>query len=71
MVFGFGKKYKCEACGMSFKTEAELMEHNKTMHPVSQPSTASGTNQFKCATCGMTFATQAELMEHSKKAHPM
>lgn len=74
MVFGFGKKFKCATCGLSFKTEAELMEHNTKMHPVSANSpspmaSSMSASQFKCSTCGMTFTTRVELMEHSKKAH--
>ncbi len=74
MVFGFGKKYKCGTCGMSFKTEAEMMEHSAKMHSASAQSSTplqSGmtASQFRCSTCGMTFTTRVELMEHSEKAH--
>lgn len=26
-------EYKCNLCGKAFKTEEELKEHNRTMHP--------------------------------------
>jgi hypothetical protein len=29
-------QYKCEACGASFRTEAELKEHNRKIHPQPQ-----------------------------------
>ncbi|HXW36817.1 MAG TPA: C2H2-type zinc finger protein [Nitrososphaerales archaeon] len=67
MVFGFGKKYKCDACGAKFSTEAELKEHAK-VHAV--PSGGSGGQTqamaFKCSQCSASFATQAELTEHAK-----
>ncbi|MBI3022368.1 MAG: C2H2-type zinc finger protein [Thaumarchaeota archaeon] len=64
----FGKKYKCEACGAKFDSEAKLMEHSKTTH---MQASAQQMSSFKCNTCGATFKSQAELMEHSTKAHPM
>ena len=27
------KKFKCNACGDKFKTEAELNQHNRQQHP--------------------------------------
>lgn len=26
-------QYRCEACGQTFNSEAELKEHNRVMHP--------------------------------------
>ncbi len=63
----FGKKYKCEACGAKFDSEAKLMEHNKMAHMQATQQMGS----FKCGSCGATFKSQAELMEHSNKAHRM
>jgi len=31
---GAAQQLKCEACGATFKTEAELMEHTKNAHPM-------------------------------------
>jgi uncharacterized C2H2 Zn-finger protein len=71
MVFGFGKKYKCDTCGAKFSTESELTEHKK-MHMTSASSTSSTqAQQFKCKTCGMVFDSQPDLMEHTKRAHRM
>lgn len=70
MVFGFGKKFKCETCGAKFSTESELMEHNKThMQSMSATAPQSQAMSYKCSTCGMSFGSQAELMEHNKRAH--
>ncbi len=69
-----GKKFKCDACGGKFKTEAELMEHSKMHVAGSQSGMSSGNmqvQQFECKACGMKFNTQAELVEHSKKSHAM
>ncbi len=71
MVFGFGKKFKCDTCGAKFSTDAELKEHAK-VH--AQPAMAAGPQQamaFKCTACSASFATQAELADHAKKVHKM
>ena len=70
MVFGFGKKFKCDTCGTKFSTETELKEHAK-MHMQSMASTGSPTQTMsvKCGACGMSFGSQAELTEHNKRAH--
>ena len=65
MIGLFGKKYKCETCGASFKSQNELMEHGKMHIQGAQPTS------FKCQTCAMSFATQAELKQHAQKAHAM
>jgi hypothetical protein len=31
----FGRKTKCAKCGQKFKSEAELMDHNRTAHSAS------------------------------------
>ncbi len=55
-------QYKCGACGASFDTQEELMNHSK-VHMQS-------VKQYRCPSCGASFASQTELMEHSK-THPM
>ena len=52
-------QYKCEACGASFNSEAELEQHNRAMH-----------SQYKCEACGQTFNSQSELEAHTRTAHP-
>lgn len=52
-------QYKCEACGASFNSEAELETHNRTMH-----------SQYKCEACGQMFNSQSELEAHNRTAHP-
>jgi DNA-directed RNA polymerase subunit RPC12/RpoP len=69
LVFGFGKKYKCDTCGAKFSTESELMEHQKT-HTMSAQSIPQ-VQQFKCKTCGMMFDSQPDLMQHTRIAHRM
>ncbi len=59
----FGKKYKCDTCGASFKSQAELMEHAK----IHSQTSAS----FRCQACGATFASQAALNQHSQMIHKM
>jgi uncharacterized C2H2 Zn-finger protein len=71
MVFGFGKKYKCDACGAKFSTETELTEHKKTHMKPGQSMSSTQVQQIKCKTCGMMFDSQPDLMEHTKRAHRM
>ena len=52
-------QHKCEACGASFNTEAELEQHNRTMH-----------SQYKCEACGATFNSESELDAHNRNMHP-
>lgn len=52
-------QYKCEACGATFNTEAELEQHKRTMH-----------SQYKCEVCGATFSSESELEEHNRSMHP-
>ena len=60
----FGKKYKCDTCGASFKSQNELMEHSK-MH------TQGSVLELQCQACGMSFPTQAEPKQHSQRSHGM
>lgn len=70
MVFGFGKKFKCDTCGAKFSTEAELKEHSKVhMTPMASSGPMQQAMSFKCDACGLSFGTQAQLMDHSKRAH--
>ena len=52
------KQYKCEACGATFNTEAELKTHNRTMH-----------SQYKCEACGQMFNSESELEAHNRTTH--
>ncbi len=68
----FGKKFRCEACGAKFKTQAELDEHAK-VHQASisapvqtETSEAQEVAMFECETCGQQFKTKQELDDHMK-----
>ena len=52
-------QYKCEVCGATFNSEAELEQHNRTMH-----------SQYKCEVCGQVFNSESELEAHNRTAHP-
>ena len=52
-------QYKCEACGATFNSEAELEKHNRTAH-----------SQYKCEVCGATFSSESELEIHNRSMHP-
>lgn len=53
------KQYKCETCDATFNSEAELEQHNRTMH-----------SQYKCEVCGATFTSESELEAHNREMHP-
>jgi transposase-like protein len=52
-------QYKCEECGATFNSQAELETHNRTMH-----------SRFTCEACGQMFNSEAELEAHNRKTHP-
>ena len=52
-------QYKCEECGATFNSQAELEQHNRTMH-----------SRFTCEACGQTFNSEAELEAHNRQMHP-
>jgi DNA-directed RNA polymerase subunit RPC12/RpoP len=52
-------QYKCEICGATLDSEAELEKHKRQMHP-----------QYGCEICGETFSSENELEIHSRIAHP-
>jgi DNA-directed RNA polymerase subunit RPC12/RpoP len=64
----FGKKYKCEACGTKFKTEAELADHAKT-HKTAAAENDSGSGLYPCETCMEEFESKGELQDHIKQFH--
>jgi DNA-directed RNA polymerase subunit RPC12/RpoP len=53
------KQYKCEVCGATLVSEAELENHTRKMHP-----------QYGCDICGETFSSESELETHNSIAHP-
>jgi transposase-like protein len=52
-------QYKCEECGATFNSQAELEKHNRTMH-----------SRFTCEACGQMFNSEAELEAHNRQMHP-
>ena len=52
-------QYKCKECGATFNSEAELEQHNRSMH-----------SQYKCEHCGQVFNSEAELEDHNRTMHP-
>lgn len=64
----FGKKFKCEACGAKFKTEAELADHAKT-HKTAAAENDTGSGLFPCDQCMEEFESKGELQDHLKQFH--
>ena len=52
-------QYKCEECGATFNSQAELEKHNRTMH-----------SRYTCEACGQTFNSEADLDAHNRQMHP-
>jgi DNA-directed RNA polymerase subunit RPC12/RpoP len=70
MVFGFGKKFKCDTCGAKFSTEAELKGHGKMhMQTTASKGPSMEATSFKCSACGLSFSSQTDLTAHEKRAH--
>ncbi len=53
------KQYKCEVCGATLNSQADLEEHQRKMHP-----------QYGCEICGETFGSERELEIHRQIEHP-
>jgi DNA-directed RNA polymerase subunit RPC12/RpoP len=64
-------QYKCQACGASFASQEELMEHSKVAHSSPQSQQQGQREDFECKACGKHFHSLAELQQHGKIAHPM
>jgi RNase P subunit RPR2 len=56
------KESKCEECEKVFKTEANLKNHQKTVH--------ERVFRVTCAKCGQAFANKYILRKHAIKQHP-
>jgi len=52
-------QYRCQACGETFNSEADLEQHNRKVHP-----------QFRCEVCGQTLTSENELEAHNRSMHP-
>lgn len=64
----FGKKFKCDACGAKFKSEAELMDHAKS-HKTAAAENDTGSGLFSCDQCMEEFESKGELQDHAKQFH--
>jgi transposase-like protein len=52
-------QYKCNECGATFNSKAELEQHNRTVH-----------SRYTCEACGQTFTSESELEAHNRQMHP-
>ncbi len=50
--------YRCRICGMTFRSQADLEDHNRAMH-----------SQYTCQECGETFSSDEELQAHNRLVH--
>jgi transcription elongation factor Elf1 len=51
-------QFRCDECGSSFSSQAELDQHYGVAH-----------SQFRCETCGEMFNSETELEEHTGEMH--
>lgn len=52
-------QHKCEECGATFQSQADLERHNRTVH-----------SHFTCDICGEAFGSENELETHNRIVHP-
>lgn len=74
------RKFRCEPCGISFRTKGHLQKHERSVqhdNKVSQTSTfgvatSSNPRPFKCADCKVAFRIHGHLAKHLRsKSHVM
>ncbi|MGI0049229.1 MAG: C2H2-type zinc finger protein [Nitrososphaera sp.] len=63
----FGKKYECQQCSTTFKSESELAGHSQIHSTPTQDH--SGHEHFTCNACGASFHSKTELGEHGQRYH--
>jgi hypothetical protein len=51
----------CKICGKTFKTEADLQEHQATQHCMNRP--------LSCEVCEINFKTEVDLKKHETTQH--
>jgi hypothetical protein len=61
---------KCDACGITFATEAELREHGKRHAAGESHHEGHGHPDYSCG-CGASFHSEVELKRHAAQAHGM
>ena len=52
-------EFYCDECRMTFDTQADLEEHNRTTH-----------SRFTCEICGAILLSQREMEDHTRHLHP-
>ena len=52
-------QYTCSECGKALNSQAELEQHNRSMH-----------SRFTCEACGELFRSPDALETHNRELHP-
>lgn len=52
-------QYRCEDCGATFDSQAELETHDRTTH-----------SRYVCEVCGAIVTSERELEDHNRDLHP-
>ena len=52
-------QHRCIECGATFHSQAELEQHNRTVH-----------SRYTCDVCGETFNSENEFEAHNRITHP-
>ncbi len=52
-------EYRCDLCGATFGSQAELNEHNRKEHA-----------RYMCEFCGTIFGSEDDLEQHYREKHP-
>ena len=56
----FGKKFPCDKCKSSFKSQEDLVNHARHVHHQTI---------VKCGECGQEFVHEADRLHHARKEH--
>lgn len=55
------KKYRCDKCGIKFRQQEELMQHEQITH--------SDNKIYDCNQCGQNFSSMEEMRTHLQRFH--
>jgi len=55
------KKFRCDKCGVRFRQQEELMQHEQVTH--------SDNKVYDCKQCNLDFSSMEEMRSHLQRYH--